>query len=230
MGILRIALMLAGGTIAAQLLFSYIAGGWVAKYTSPPYSFDDIPNLAGKVAIVTGTNTGIGYVTARELARKGATVIATARSKSKGESAIAKMKSEIGSSSPVDIRFMELDLASFENIRAFSREYIRTGELRYVDDNLCVLQPLHTGLDIDIMVLNAGIMMSPFGKTVDGFEMQIGTNHLGHFLLVKSLLPLIAESKKTEPVRVVHVSSAAHEMSLGMQFDNWDNDKDYNEM
>jgi NAD(P)-dependent dehydrogenase (short-subunit alcohol dehydrogenase family) len=80
------------------------------------------------------------------------------------------------------------------------------------------------------MVLNAGIMMSPFGKTVDGFEMQIGTNHLGHFLLVKSLLPLIAESKKTEPVRVVHVSSAAHEMSLGMQFDNWDNDKDYNEM
>jgi NAD(P)-dependent dehydrogenase (short-subunit alcohol dehydrogenase family) len=88
------------------------------------------------------------------------------------------------------------------------------------------------GLEIDIMVLNAGIMMTPFGKTVDGFELQIGTNHLGHFLLVKSLLPVILNSKKPDPCRVVHVSSMAHESTYftGMRLDNFDNDDGYNEM
>jgi hypothetical protein len=130
MGLLSLALYGVAGAVTLQLLASYIAGGWVAKYTSPAYSFADIPDLTGKVAIVTGTNTGIGYVTARELARKGATVIATARSRAKGEAALSKMQSDVGAATSMDLRFMELDLASFESVRSFSRTFLDTGKIK----------------------------------------------------------------------------------------------------
>jgi NAD(P)-dependent dehydrogenase (short-subunit alcohol dehydrogenase family) len=145
--------------VVLPLLLSYISGGRVALYVSPPYRFSDIPDLSGKVAIVTGSNTGIGYVTARELARKGAHVIATARNDKRGLDAIEKMKSEIGSGPNVGtVEFMKLDLSSFGKVQTFAKEFLRKK------------------LKVDILILNAGVMMPPYKTTKDGFELQVDLN------------------------------------------------------
>jgi hypothetical protein len=100
--------------VIGPLLLSILGGGQAALYISPPYSFNDIPDLTGKVAIVTGSNTGIGYVTARELAKKGAKVIVAARSEEKGRDAVKRIKAEIGDVAGSQlIEFMKLDLGSF---------------------------------------------------------------------------------------------------------------------
>lgn len=175
--------------VVLPVLFSYFIGGEVARYVSPPYSFNDIPDLTGKVAIVTGSNTGIGYVTVRELARKGAKVIVAARSEEKGKEAVRKIKAELGSIPGADlVEFIKLDLGSFAEVKKFAKDFT------------------HRRLKLDMLILNAGVMAPPYGLTVDGFETQIGTNHLGHFLLVKLLMPIIKASKS----RLVHVSSIAH--------------------
>ncbi len=102
--------------IGGPIYMSYYFKGAVSKYFSPPYSFNDIPNLNGKLAIVTGANSGIGKITARELARNGATVIATTRDKKKGESALEEInRFELNGT----INFEQLDLASFESIKLF---------------------------------------------------------------------------------------------------------------
>jgi NAD(P)-dependent dehydrogenase (short-subunit alcohol dehydrogenase family) len=145
-----------------------------------------IGDLSGKIAVVTGANSGLGLATARELARAGATVVPTARDPEKA----ASMREEITSEAPdaeLDPRI--LDLASLESVRAFAGA-VTTAHPR-----------------IDVLVNNAGVMMPPRSETADGFELQFGTNHLGHFALTGLLLDALAAG---EASRVVTVSSLEH--------------------
>jgi len=169
------------------------------------YSVEKIPSLEGKVAIVTGANTGIGKITALELARKGCHVFLASRSKERTLPVVDEIKEETHNEK---IEFLELDLASLQNVRRFVNEF-KEKEL-----------PLH------ILVNNAGIMACPFTKTVDGIEMQFATNHLGHFLLTTGLLDIL---EKSAPSRIVNVSSAAHQLTPegGVAFDNINNEELY---
>jgi NAD(P)-dependent dehydrogenase (short-subunit alcohol dehydrogenase family) len=139
--------------------------GWTAA---------DLPSFAGRTVIVTGANSGLGLVTARELARVGAKTILAVRNTAKGDEAAAGMTGE------VEVR--KLDLQDLSSVREFAEG---------IDG------------DVDVLVNNAGIMAVPYALTVDGFESQIGTNHLGHFALTNLLLPKITD-------RVVTVSSMFH--------------------
>ncbi|CAG8606903.1 5154_t:CDS:2 [Dentiscutata erythropus] len=161
------------------------------------FSFDKIPDLSGKVAIVTGANTGIGLVTARELARKNAHVFVASRSKDKGESAVGLIKEETNKDA---VEFLQLDLQSLNSVKVAAETFLTR--------NL----PLH------ILVNNAGIMATPFAKTVDGIQDQFGVNHIGHFVFTLLLLPTI---KASAPSRIVNVSSHAHERAppAGIEFE-----------
>jgi len=141
------------------------------------------PNLTGKYIIITGANAGIGKVTAIELAKLGAYVIIACRDPQRAEDALQDIKKESKSSM---IEFLQLDLSDLSSIRKFSEEYHKKFK------------------QLDILLNNAGIMGCPYTKTKDSFEMQIGTNHLGHFLLTNLLLYLL---KKTPNSRVVTVAS-----------------------
>ncbi|MBA2346722.1 MAG: SDR family oxidoreductase [Solirubrobacterales bacterium] len=145
-----------------------------------------IPDQTGRRAVVTGANSGLGLVTATELARKGAKVVLAVRTTSKGEQAMARIREDIPTA---DVEVRELDLSSLDSIRAFA------SELTEEDPGL------------DLLVNNAGIMMTPPQTTADGFELQFGTNHLGHFALTGLLLDAL--SKGQDP-RVVTVSSIEH--------------------
>ncbi|WP_420640706.1 oxidoreductase [Candidatus Leptofilum sp.] len=159
------------------------------------WTTENIPDLTGKVIIITGANIGLGFETALEVARKGAQTIMACRNMDKAQAALADIHSEIPNA---HVEIMQLDLASQESIRQF-------------------VEAFHQKYDrLDILVNNAGIMMVPYGTTVDGFERQFGTNHLGHFALTGRLLDLI---KKTPGARVVTVSSLAHHRG-DMDFDN----------
>lgn len=150
------------------------------------WTAEDIPDLEGKVAIVTGANSGIGYPTVKALARKRATVILACRDRAKGRSAVRGIKQE---NPDARVELILLDLADLASVRSFAATFAN----RY--DRL------------DILINNAGIMNTPFGKTVDGFELQFGTNHLGHFALTGLLLELLI---RTPQARVVTVSSGGH--------------------
>ena len=143
-------------------------------------------DLHGSTAVVTGASTGLGLETARALASVGAHVVLSVRDAAKGTAALAAIReTEPGAS----VEFGILDLASLANVRAFA------------DD---VRQRVAT---IDILVNNAGVMYTPYERTVDGFEMQFGTNHLGHFLLTNLLLPPVLAAA---PARIVNLSSGGH--------------------
>ena len=132
----------------------------------------DLPSFAGRTVIITGANSGLGAITARELAAKGATIVMAVRTRSKGEAAARDMRGQ------VEVR--ELDLQNLASVREFA-----------------------DGIDkADLLINNAGVMAVSYGETVDGFERQIGTNHLGHFALTNLLLPKLTD-------RVVTVSSMA---------------------
>lgn len=146
----------------------------------------NIPDQSGKVAVVTGANSGLGLEISRELARKGARVILASRDKAKGEKALADLRRELPSAS---LEFIPLDLANLASIRQF----VTTFTERY--------PALH------ILANNAGVMAIPYRKTVDGFEMQFGTNHLGHFALTGLLLPVLLETPNS---RIVTTSSMIH--------------------
>uniref|UniRef100_A0A8L0DT33 Retinol dehydrogenase 12 n=2 Tax=Oncorhynchus TaxID=8016 RepID=A0A8L0DT33_ONCMY len=142
--------------------------------------------LDGKTVLITGANTGIGKETALDLAIRGARVIMACRDVEKGEAAAASIR-RIYSKANVEVR--ELDLADTSSIRAFAQRFLRE------------VNHLH------ILINNAGVMMCPYMKTKDGFEMQLGVNHLGHFLLTYLLIGLL---KRSAPARIVVVSSLAH--------------------
>lgn len=168
------------------------------------WTVDDIPDLSGKVIIVTGGNSGLGYESVKAFAAKNATVILTSRTVEKGEKARNEIVAELHSA---DIQVMQLDLADLRSIREFAGQFAKKYRR------------------LDILLNNAGIMMTPYQQTKDGFESQVGTNHLGHFALTGLLLDLI---RTTENSRVVNVSSNAHKWGK-MDFDNllFENGKDY---
>ncbi|TDC71421.1 oxidoreductase [Streptomyces hainanensis] len=144
----------------------------------------DMPDQSGRLALVTGANSGIGYATARELARRGARVILACRSEDRGREACERLRAEV----PVaDVEFRPLDLADLSSVRAFARDL----EVER----------------IDLLVNNAGVMALPYRETVDGFETQMGVNHLGHFALTGLLLPTILATPRA---RVVSLSSIGH--------------------
>ncbi|MAW30279.1 MAG: short-chain dehydrogenase [Gammaproteobacteria bacterium] len=159
-----------------------------------------VPDQTGKSVVITGSNTGIGYHMARAMACKGANVIMACRSTEKAEGARDAIVSEFPDSS---ISVMELDLADLSSVERFSKELI-------------------SGSDrLDVLINNAGVMIPPKSLTKDGFELQFGTNHLGHFALTGRLLPLL---ESTEGSRVVTVSSIVHN-SGRIDFDDLNGDR-----
>jgi NAD(P)-dependent dehydrogenase (short-subunit alcohol dehydrogenase family) len=147
---------------------------------------NDMPELSGRVFIVTGANSGIGFEAALSLAKKHATVVLACRNLEKGKAALERIR-EAAPDGKVELE--RIDLGELASIRAFAEKFSRE----------------HTRLDV--LVNNAGIMAIPRRTTRDGFEMQIGTNHLGHFALTGLLLGRLAENGAS---RVVTVSSLAH--------------------
>ena len=144
--------------------------------------------LDGKTVVITGGNSGIGKETAVDLARRGARVIIGCRNLQKGEEALKEIKERSGNS---NVFLEELDLASLKSVRTFA-------------DKILSLESR-----VDVLINNAGVLMCPYQKTKDGFEMQFGTNHLGHFLLTMLLLDRL---KRSQPSRIINVSSYGHRM------------------
>jgi NAD(P)-dependent dehydrogenase (short-subunit alcohol dehydrogenase family) len=165
-----------------------------------PWTAENIPDLRGRTIIVTGGNSGIGLEAARELARRNALVVLACRDMGKAKAAA----DDIRRTAPeARVEAMQLDLASLDSVRQFARDFAATHK------------------ELHALVNNAGVMALPYRRTADGFEMQFGTNHLGHFALTGLLLePLLA----TPGSRVVTVSSGAHRAGK-IRFDDlhWEN-------
>lgn len=158
--------------------------------------------LKGKSIIITGANSGIGYEAAKALSSQGAHVILAVRNQKKGEEAAETI---ISQNKAANVEVLSLNLADLDSVRTFVQEY----SARYKT--------------LDILINNAGVMIPPYQKTKDGFELQFGSNHLGHFALTGLLLPLL---KNTVNSRVVTVSSLAHRRA-SIFFDNLDGSKGY---
>lgn len=160
----------------------------------------DMPDLKGKLALVTGANSGLGFYTARELARKGAQVVLACRSREKTETALRDIRAAVPGAV---VEFMPLDLSDLDSVRAFAEAF----------------KAKHRRLDI--LCNNAGVMALPLARTKQGFEMQIGTNHLGHFALTGLLLDML---RSTPGSRVVSIASMAHRWTLGLDLEdlNWE--------
>jgi len=174
----------------------------IRKYTSGGVCRSEA-KLDGKTVIITGGNTGIGKETAIDLAKRNARVILACRSEEKGKKAEVDVRRESGNS---DVHFYQLDLSSFESIKKFAKEVLKE-ESR-----------------VDILINNAGVMLCPYMKTVDGFETQFGVNHLGHFLLTNLLLDRI---KQAPEGRIVNVSSSAHAFSVPLNLDTINSEDKY---
>ena len=151
-----------------------------------PWTVVDVPDQSGRVAVVTGANSGIGFETAAVLARHGAHTVLACRDAGRGEDALTRLSAAVPQAA---VSVVRLDLASLESIRAAADQILATHDR------------------LDLLINNAGVMWPPYGKTADGFELQFGTNHLGHFaftgLVLKAMLPVAG-------ARVVTVSSNGH--------------------
>jgi len=170
----------------------------------PNWTTANIPDQTGRTAVITGANTGLGYETAAALAAKGAHVVLAVRNVDKGNAAADLIARRTPAAS---VAVQELDLSSLESVRAAA------DELRSAHDT------------IDLLINNAGVMMTPKSTTKDGFELQFGTNHLGHFafsgLLLDRLLPVPGS-------RVVTVSSVGHRFARnGINFDDLQSERNY---
>ena len=150
------------------------------------WTLKDIPDQSGKVVIVTGANSGIGFEASSALAHRGATVIMACRSLEKGEAAAEQIRSE---SPRNQIVVKRLDLTDLSSVQKFTESFLAEYSM------------------LDILINNAGVMATPYRKTIDGFELQFGTNHLGHFKLTGLLIDLL---KSTANSRVVTITSYAH--------------------
>jgi NAD(P)-dependent dehydrogenase (short-subunit alcohol dehydrogenase family) len=166
------------------------------------WTAEDMPDLTGKTAVVTGGNSGIGFTAARELARHRAHVILACRDRGKAQEAIAQIHALLPS---VSLEAMQLDLASLQSVHRFADDFAARSTV------------------LDLLINNAGVMAIPYRKTADGFEMQIGTNHLGHFALTGLLLPALLAAPAA---RIVNVSSTAHKMGR-IDFDDLQSEKSY---
>jgi NAD(P)-dependent dehydrogenase (short-subunit alcohol dehydrogenase family) len=162
----------------------------------------DIPDQTGRTAVITGANTGLGYETAAALAAKGAHVVLAVRNLEKGKEAARGIEQ---ATPDAQVQLQELDLTSLESIREAAEE------LRTKHDQ------------IDLLINNAGVMMTPKSTTKDGFELQFGTNHLGHFALTGLLIDRVLAVPGS---RVVTVSSTGHRFARGIRFDDlqWEHD------
>ncbi|KFP24798.1 Retinol dehydrogenase 12, partial [Colius striatus] len=158
--------------------------------------------LEGKVVIITGANTGIGKETARALARRGKVIVAC-RDTVKAEAAASEIRAETGNQQVI---VKKLDLADTKSIREFSEKFLAEEK------------------ELHILINNAGVMLCPYSKTADGFEMHLGVNHLGHFLLTFLLLERL---KQCAPARIVNVSSLAHHGGR-IRFHDLQGEKSYN--
>ena len=163
----------------------------------------DIPDLSGLTAVVTGANTGLGKETARELARRGALVELAVRDEAKGRAAAEEVRADVPGA---DLHVQRLDVASLASVRAAAEE----------------LRGRHER--IDLLVNNAGVMYTPRSTTEDGFELQLGTNHLGHVALTGLLLDRLLAAPAA---RVVAVSSVAHKIRSRIDFDDLAFEQDY---
>lgn len=163
------------------------------------WNTENILSQKGRIVIVTGSSSGIGYETARVLANKQASVIIAVRNLDKGNKALAKI---IQQNKDADVQVMELDLANLASVKNFAENFQKNYSR------------------LDLLINNAGVMIPPYAKTTDGFELQFGTNHLGHFALTGQLLKLLIS---TQGSRIVNVSSGAHNFGK-IDFDdlNWE--------
>jgi NAD(P)-dependent dehydrogenase (short-subunit alcohol dehydrogenase family) len=171
--------------------------------TTLAWSTDDIPDLSDKVAVVTGANSGLGLESTRALAGAGAHVVMAARNRTK---AIAARDSIVGSHPAASLEIVELDLASFESTKAAAATI---GEAHPT---------------VDILINNAGLMAMPERRTADGYEMQLGVNHLGHWIFTAGLLRSLLQA---DNARVVTVTSTAHHMGKPVDPDNVNLDDNY---
>ncbi|XP_053715607.1 retinol dehydrogenase 12 [Synchiropus splendidus] len=172
----------------------------IRSFLIPKWSSD--VRLDGKTAIVTGANTGIGKETAMDLAGRGARVILACREMAKGEQAARDIMRQVKEAKVVA---RHLDLADTKSICQFAEQIYNTEK------------------SLHFLINNAGVAMCPYATTADGFEMQFGVNHLGHFFLTFLLLDLL---KHSAPSRVINLSSGAHAMGK-IQFDDLSGDKNY---
>ncbi|MEA3286159.1 MAG: oxidoreductase [Candidatus Marinimicrobia bacterium] len=162
------------------------------------WTTQNIPDQSGRVIIITGANSGIGFEAAKALAEKNAEIILAVRNQEKGETAIAQIQKELPKAK-LSVRL--LDLANLASVKTFADQFNADFQ------------------QLDLLINNAGIMVPPYGKTVDGFESQFGTNHLGHFALTAQLY---TQLRSTPNSRIINVSSNAHKMGK-LDFDdlNW---------
>ncbi len=170
--------------------------------TTTEWTIENIPNQNDRCIIITGANSGIGYEAALALAGKGANVILAVRDAQKGEQACAQIHRVYPQA---HIEVMPLDLADLASVHHFAETFSRQHKT------------------LALLVNNAGVMGIPYRKTADGFEMQLGTNHLGHFVLTGLLLPILAA---TPQARIVTVSSMMHRFGK-INFDNLNGEKKY---
>ncbi len=172
---------------------------------SNKWTADNIPYMSGKVVIVSGANSGIGYETAKALAAKEAVVVMACRNLEKARAAADNIRSTVPAA---QLQIIRLDLADLESVHEFVDQF-RSSFTR-----------------LDLLINNAGVMIPPYTQTKDGFEVQFGANHLGHFALTGLLLDIVLS---TPGARVVNVSSTAHRMGGGtIDFDNLNAEKGYN--
>lgn len=171
------------------------------KGTEMPARTNEIPDQHGRTALITGANSGIGLEAARTLAGAGARVIMASRNTEKGEAAAAEIRAS-NADAELDVR--KLDLSSLDSVRAFAEAF---GEER-----------------LDLLINNAGVMVPPYTKSADGFELQLATNHLGHFALTGLLLGKLLATPRA---RVVTISSTAHKMGK-IDFEDLQRERSYN--
>ncbi|RED59301.1 oxidoreductase [Cohnella lupini] len=166
------------------------------------WTTDQMPSQQGKRVVITGASSGIGYETARAFADKGAEVVMAIRNIEKGEEVARQLKKEFPGAG---IKLMKLDLSDLASVRKFAQEYRQSYD------------------SLDLLINNAGVMTPPFQQTKDGFELQFGSNHLGHFALTGLLLPALNNAPSS---RVVTLSSTVMN-GARIQFDNLDGGKGY---